>query len=146
MKKFESANHLPSAPTLIGSAEFAEVRAIIASLSQGRTSTVELHSRWSVLQERYIAWERSFPGLHTSTTNRKLQLYELLLEAFPELPIKNDQQLLNVVLSSLPAPGQKITTPEGEMEVMRREITARLGVLLTLKNRVGDLVSREIFD
>jgi hypothetical protein len=146
MKEFTEKDSLPSAPTLLRSADFNEIEMIIQCLCQDKMSREIFVLRWNEVMKCYEEWEKSFSGLYTSTTNRKLYLYELLREKFIEVNIKNNELLTNVILSSFPKPEQKIVTKHGEMIVQRREISERLGVILTMKSDNGNIISKEIFD
>ncbi len=147
MKPSDSIRALPSAPSLIGGAEFSEIKNIVSKLYADKAEQAAFEGRWGILMERYAAWEKTFAGLHTSTTNRKLHLYQMMLGVFAGIALRTSAELLDVILSTVPKVGEELPTPgSGPTKVVRREITDRLGILLTLRTHEGNLISREIFD
>jgi hypothetical protein len=143
---------LPSAPSLIGSLEFSQIQSLLSELNQrAGTDKQRIDETWGQVLKEYDAWEKSFSGAHTSTTNRKLYFYQLFCRIFPSLPLKNDSALLGIVLSDLNKPGEciRMRLPDGTIgnaTVVRREITERFGVLFTMKSEKGALFSHEFFD
>ncbi len=141
-------SELPTIPSLRNSSEYASLFERLreaVELAGQQACFVEKKAR---IEDEYEAWENTFFGLHTSTTNRKLQFYKIAQEAFPEINLGTCDGFLNVVLSHLPAVGQSIEVPSSNSRgrVVRREITTRLGVLFTIRIDGGALVSHEFFD
>jgi hypothetical protein len=133
---------------MIGSPDFERIKTIVQSLSGRQSGDSTFDGRWTDLIGQYSAWEHTSVGLHTSTTNRKLQLYEMVQSRFPELLLRTNGNLADVILSAFPRPGEMVVLVAGapKVEVLRREITDRLGVLLTLRDPDGKIYSKEIFD
>ena len=106
--------------------------------------------RWLSAVEGYRCWEETSAGKHTSVLNRKLKLYQLLLVAFPNVELRNNPALLQVILSTVHQLGEIVTfqTSSGKTptRIIRREITERLGVLVTSQALDGRVISHEFFD
>lgn len=106
----------------------------------------EFDSRWDSLISNYATWMRELKCLNTSTINLKLKLYQLIIDAFPIVPIRDDKQITAIILSDIPETGSKINIQNREMEIIRREISDRFGIVLTLKDPDGRMISQEFFD
>lgn len=136
---------LASEPSLIESGELERLKIEIEAL-RGSEITAE---RWRQIFEKYQRWEQGCLGI--SRTNRRLQLLKIVSEAFPELGLCDNPRLIDMTLADLRKPGETITAkfPDGRVgpaQIIRREITERLGVLYTLESQEGFLFTHEFFD
>jgi hypothetical protein len=134
-----------SGPGLVQSGELERLKVEIEAL-RGSEITAE---RWRPIFEKYQRWEQGCPGM--SRTNRRLQLLKIVSEAFPELGLRANPRLIDTTLADLRKPGETITAtfPDGRVgpaQIIRREITERLGVLYTLESQEGSRFTHEFFD
>lgn len=144
-------NNLPKLQSLLGNVEFKKLEGAIEKQITGLVPKDDFLSKWKHALDSYKKWESTFYGQHTSTTNRKLQLYTLVKEVFPEVDLNQNYEFIDIVLSSFPKEGERIDFPNKGPNllrgtVFRREITSRLGVKITIKLQDGSLISHEFFD
>ena len=136
---------LASEPSLIESGELERLKVEIEAL-RGSEITAE---RWRPIFDKYQRWEQGCRGI--SRTNRRLQLLKIASEAFRELGLRDNPRLVDMTLADLRKPGETIIAklPDGRVgpaQIIRREITERLGVLYTLESQEGFRFTHEFFD
>lgn len=141
-------NNLPSAPSFQDSSEYADLFESLRSEAKSQGEAICIAESERRLASEYKAWEDTFFGQHTSTTNRKLQFYKIAQDVFPNLDLRASDRVLSIILSQLPKVGDTIEVPNRKTtgQVIRREITSRLGILFTIKLNDDSLVSHEFFD
>ena len=141
---------LPSAQSILSDAELDQVRHVTALLCRDTFNPSSFEEKWDRVVEEYRHWEETFAGRHTSNLNQKLQFYSLLLAAFGKVCLENQPALLDLLLSSVRKPGDTVTIPTPTAPVtgtiIRREVTDRLGVLLTIRESTGRIFAHEVFD
>ncbi len=148
-KKRRSVN-LASAPTLVGSEDFRKLHDVIILMAESAVfPNADIENVWNEVIKKYEEWESQFYGQHTSTINRKLQLFKFLRDYFPLL--SSVSGVVDIVLSDLKKPGEvmRMVLPggkAGEAKVMRREITERLGVLFSMESSDGIIFTHEFID
>lgn len=124
--------------------DLERLKAEFQTLENGSAMTAE---RWQQIEEQYLRWEAC---LQTSPTNRRLQLLKMASEAFPELHLRDNSKVIDLILAGIRRPGESVDArlPDGRVRsvrVVRREITERLAVLYTLESQEGVRFTNEFF-
>jgi hypothetical protein len=101
--------------------------------------------------EDFKKWESSPVGSATSALTAQLELLRRLCETFPEGDSRGDEEILRLVVSGARPVGDQITMllrngTQGNVKIVRREISDRFGVTYTLETTDGSRFMREFFD
>ena len=102
----------------------------------------DVEKRWERISKNFKIWESTPHGTNSALLSHKMYFLELLFEEFPLLLNRENERIANIVFPDTLVVGQELAGGR----IVRREITNRGGLLLTLEKPDGTRFSHEVLD
>jgi len=107
--------------------------------------------RWRTVFWEFNKVETEPTGMSTSNLIVQLALLRLLCNAFQEIKLRSDEEIITLVVPEAKSVGDQLTLPlrEGiqeKVKIVRREVSDRFGICYTLETLAGSRFTRELFD
>jgi len=130
------------------SEEFKMLKDLVQEFEKNSASAEE---RWDNISKKFEEWEKSFPGANSSLLSHKMYFLGLLFQEFPSLQNNENERIANFVFPDILTIGEQLTigqnkTSIGPVRIVRREITHRGGLLLTLEKPDGSRFTYEFLE
>ena len=108
-------------------------------------------ARWRMVFEDFKKVESGPIGGNASSLIVQLELLRLLCNAFPEIRLRSDEEIITLVVPSAKSVGDQLTMPlrdgiQKKVKIVRREVGDRFGICYTLETPDGSKFTREFFD
>jgi len=131
-----------------GSDEFKMVRDLVKKCEEHSTSFEE---RWGKISMEFQEWEKSIAGVNSSLLSHKMYFLKLLFQEFPSLQDNENERIANIIFPNILTREEQLTagqteTTIGRVRIVRREITHRGGLLLTLEEPDGNRFTHEFLE
>jgi hypothetical protein len=106
---------------------------------------------WRSAFEDFSKWQSGSIGQSSSRLTAQLELLRRLCSTFPEARLRDDEQIIDLVVSDAKDVGDRLLVPSAESgqamaKVVRREVSDRFGICYTLETPDGSRFTREFFD
>ena len=125
--------------TFLNSEEFIMLKEIVLKIEKESYNT---EKQWKNILTNFGSWENSPDGVDSALLSRKMYFLELLFREFPMLLKRENERIVNIVFPNTLVVGQELAVGR----ILRRELTNRGGLLLTIEKSDGTLFSHEFID
>jgi hypothetical protein len=120
-------------------AEFIMLEEFVLRVEKESSNT---ENKWNNILTNFGSWENSPVGMNSALLSHKMYFLELLFKEFPMLLKRENESIVNIAFPNTLVVGQELTVGR----IVRRELTNRGGLLLTIEKSDGTLFSHEFID